>query len=69
MTPLPPDLSKPAFAIFPEAADRIMQSKCVTCENRIFNEDFRDEISCKEYGISGMCQTCQDSVFGEVEEF
>ncbi len=61
--PLPPDLSKPAFAIFPEAADRIMQSICVTCPNDIVEMDFRDETSTKEYGISGMCQTCQDKTF------
>ena len=24
---------------------------------------FRDEISAKEYQISGLCQSCQDSVF------
>jgi hypothetical protein len=29
--------------------------------------DFRDECSRKEYGISGLCQTCQDGIFG-VEE-
>lgn len=26
---------------------------------------FRDELSAKEYYISGMCQRCQDKVFGE----
>ena len=66
--PLPPDLSKPAFAIFPEAADRIMQSLCVTCSNEIHDTDFRDTVSKKEYGISGLCQTCQDSVFGSDPE-
>lgn len=25
---------------------------------------FRDELSAREYYISGMCQDCQDSVFG-----
>lgn len=25
---------------------------------------FRDELSAREYYISGMCQACQDSVFG-----
>jgi hypothetical protein len=24
---------------------------------------FRDEVSCKEYLMSGMCQDCQDKVF------
>lgn len=27
--------------------------------------DFRDELSEREYRISGMCQQCQDKVFGE----
>lgn len=26
---------------------------------------FRDEISKREFSISGMCQKCQDEVFGE----
>ena len=26
--------------------------------------EFRDELSAKEYRISGLCQQCQDSVFG-----
>lgn len=26
---------------------------------------FRNEASAREYYISGMCQSCQDSVFGE----
>ena len=36
---------------------------CVTCGNSVGG--FRDELSVKEYTISGMCQKCQDSVFGE----
>jgi len=27
--------------------------------------DFHDEMSAREYTISGLCQTCQDSVFEE----
>ncbi len=27
--------------------------------------DFRDELSEKEYLISGLCQCCQDIIFGE----
>jgi hypothetical protein len=26
--------------------------------------EFRDELSRKEYGISGLCGPCQDTVFG-----
>ena len=35
---------------------------CVKCGE--FNLEFRDEISRKEYGISALCQTCQDGIFG-----
>jgi uncharacterized CHY-type Zn-finger protein len=39
---------------------------CVTCGDPI--EKFRDELSQREYRISGMCQKCQDEVFTEVPE-
>jgi len=26
-------------------------------------EEFRDDVSEKEYGISGLCQSCQDKIF------
>lgn len=32
-----------------------------------FSPYFRDELSAKEYTIGGMCQSCQDSVFGTEE--
>jgi len=35
---------------------------CVTCGASAW--PFRDEVSQLEYHISGMCQACQDSVFG-----
>lgn len=35
---------------------------CRTCNKPI--TEFRDDLSRKEYQISGMCQECQDSVFG-----
>ena len=39
--------------------------QCVKCGE--FNLEFKDEISRKEYGISGLCQCCQDIVFGSDE--
>ena len=62
--PLPPDLSKPAFSLFPVAADRVMCGKCVICVSpKITNSDFRDDLSRSEYSISGMCQKCQDEIY------
>jgi len=42
-------------------ADRC-QPKPIGCGAQIVG--FRDELSAKEYTISGLCQKCQDSVFG-----
>ena len=41
-------------------------NQCVSC-GEVAGE-FRDELSRKEYGISGLCQTCQDGIFGVGEE-
>jgi len=38
---------------------------CPLCGRVIANmRDFKDDLSYKEFKISGMCQECQDSVFG-----
>lgn len=37
---------------------------CPVCRRPVSN-DFRDELSRKEYQISGLCQECQDKTFGE----
>ena len=39
---------------------------CVKCGQPAI--DFRDQLSQKEYGISGFCQSCQDEIFGCPEE-
>jgi len=41
----------------------IQNQKCVICGKDA--NTFRDTLSEKEYGISGLCQECQDSVFGK----
>ncbi len=40
----------------------IEANNCTMCEAT--DVTFRDSLSVKEYRISGMCQTCQDRVFG-----
>lgn len=35
---------------------------CATCKGPA--SAFKDELSRKEYTISGMCQKCQDEIFG-----
>ena len=39
--------------------------KCPSCGKEFdVTEEFRNEISMREFEISGLCQKCQDSVFG-----
>ena len=53
-------------AVFPGTAKAIAEKRCPTCQKALGK--FRDQLSAREYEISGMCQECQDSVFGGEEE-
>ena len=52
--------------VFPGTAARIAAHKCPCCQQDI--GPFRNTLSHKEYQISGLCQKCQDSVFGGGDE-
>lgn len=54
---------RPVDILFPEQKALVDNGECPTCGLPI--TDFRNEISRREFRISGMCQKCQDSVFGE----
>ena len=41
----------------------ITSDTCVACGKAA--TEFRDELSRKEFSISGLCQNCQDEVFKE----
>ena len=52
-----------------DRATCVREGTCVTCDAQgIVATSFRDDVSRKEYQISGMCQSCQDEVFGGEEE-
>jgi len=42
---------------------KAQEGLCPTCGKPVV-EPFRNALSLKEFTISGMCQACQDSVFG-----
>jgi hypothetical protein len=50
---------------FTKEVERVEQGKCSCCSKPIYQQDFRDVLSVREYNISGLCQQCQDFVFGE----
>jgi len=43
----------------------ITDDVCVSCKTPAFY--FRDDLSKKEFSLSGLCQICQDEVFGTEE--
>lgn len=45
---------------------RIDAGQCPTCGEAVGT--FKDELSRREFGISGMCQKCQDETFDGPEE-
>ncbi len=47
--------------IFPDSIEAIKRGLCPICGNHI--GEFRDQLSVKEYKISGACQDCQDKIF------
>ena len=40
----------------------VAESSCASCLCKV--GEFKDAISEKEYTISGLCQSCQDRIFG-----
>ncbi|KKM83757.1 hypothetical protein LCGC14_1306020 [marine sediment metagenome] len=47
-----------------------MKADCATCDKiDLKPSDFKNELSKKEFGISRLCQECQDKVFGNDEVF
>ena len=49
---------------FNEEVERAKQGKCPFCNTIVKVSDFKDELSKREYEISGLCQKCQDKFFG-----
>lgn len=59
---------RPSDLLFPQAQrpGAILERRCVQppfgCGSPV--REFRDALSEREFQISGLCQDCQDSVFG-----
>lgn len=55
-------------ALFPEQMEKVEKGQCPFCSNFVVKEDFKNEISLKEFELSGMCQKCQDEFFDQDPE-
>lgn len=65
-----PNPNKPCFKLFPDTLKDINAGRCPDCKMLIPKEaggrlQFRDQLSRDEYSISGLCQQCQDEMFGK----
>ena len=56
------DLFKSLYGV--DRKTSIINRTCVSCGAEVSEEGFRDEVSLREFHISGLCQVCQDKVFG-----
>lgn len=50
-----------------EMYERRENGQCPFCGKDMSNPSFRDELSKKEFMISGICQECQDNYFETME--
>ena len=50
---------------FGEEVKQVESGKCPFCSEVVDLNGFRDVVSRKEHLISGLCQSCQDEVFGK----
>jgi hypothetical protein len=50
---------------FSKQVENVEKGLCPICNSEINLEDFKDELSLKEYRISGLCQKCMDEIFGK----
>lgn len=49
--------------LFPTGLERVENGRCPFCNASVEWSEFRDELSKREFRISGMCQECQDKTF------
>ena len=54
------------IALGQKAVERLDKGTCPICGST--NKTFKDEISKREHGITGLCQVCQDAAFAAPEE-
>lgn len=51
--------------LFPLESLRVMGGNCPFCSKPVNRDDLRDDLSKREFDISGICQACQDDFFKE----
>lgn len=50
---------------FADEVKAVEGGQCPFCRNSVSLDSFRNELSKREFRISGLCQSCQDEMFGK----
>ena len=50
---------------FEKEVELVENHQCPFCKKPVDENSFKDQLSKREFKISGLCQKCQDGVFGE----
>ncbi len=50
---------------FKKEVELVESGICPFCNKHVDWSDFEDDLSVKEFKISGLCQACQDEIFGK----
>ncbi len=48
---------------FGDQVDLVEKGKCPFCKKQVDPGKFKNELTLKEYSISGMCEECQNEFF------
>lgn len=54
---------------FGKEVEDVHNGICPSCQSPVDPTSFRDELSQREFKISGLCQKCQDEIFGTEEDY
>lgn len=58
------DMQEALKGLFPDHSKNIEAGGCATCgSKKVKSEDFENDLSRKEFSISGMCQECQNQIW------
>ncbi|MFW6281280.1 MAG: hypothetical protein ACOC1O_00600 [bacterium] len=50
---------------FDKEVENVEKNLCPFCNEKVNESEFENDLSRREFEISGMCQRCQTKIFGE----
>ena len=50
---------------FGEEVEAVERGNCPLCKHKVDENEFRNEVLRRKFSVSGLCQSCQDDIFGQ----